>query len=69
MRWPSVSSISTALLRFCTKRNCSTVSRDLDELVATVAAEPGPLNVVIMSNGGFGGVHDKLLAALRGRSA
>ena len=47
----------------------ASVSRDLDELVATVAAEPGPLHVVIMSNGGFGGVHEKLLTALGGRPA
>jgi UDP-N-acetylmuramate: L-alanyl-gamma-D-glutamyl-meso-diaminopimelate ligase len=37
----------------------------VDEIVATIAAEarPGDL-VVVMSNGGFGGIHDKLLAAL-----
>jgi len=43
------------------------VETDLDALVASVAAQPGPLNVVVMSNGGFGGVHEKLLAALRQR--
>ena len=43
------------------------VETDLDALVASVAAQPGPLNVVIMSNGGFGGVHEKLLVALRQR--
>ncbi|MBM7335179.1 UDP-N-acetylmuramate:L-alanyl-gamma-D-glutamyl-meso-diaminopimelate ligase [Alloalcanivorax marinus] len=43
----------------------ASVSRDLEELVATVAAESGPLHVVVMSNGGFGGVHEKLLTALR----
>jgi UDP-N-acetylmuramate: L-alanyl-gamma-D-glutamyl-meso-diaminopimelate ligase len=38
---------------------------DLDELVRAVpaAARPGD-HVLVMSNGGFGGVHDKLLAAL-----
>jgi UDP-N-acetylmuramate: L-alanyl-gamma-D-glutamyl-meso-diaminopimelate ligase len=38
---------------------------DVDHIVRLVAAEsrPGDL-VVIMSNGGFGGIHDKLLAAL-----
>ena len=38
---------------------------DLDELVAAVAAAalPGD-HVLVMSNGGFGGVHEKLLAAL-----
>ncbi len=39
---------------------------DIDTLVAqvTAAAQPGD-HIVCMSNGGFGGVHDKLLAALR----
>ena len=38
---------------------------DLDALVAAVvaAARPGD-HVLVMSNGGFGGIHDKLLAAL-----
>ena len=38
---------------------------DLDALVAavTAAARPGD-HVLVMSNGGFGGVHEKLLAAL-----
>ena len=37
----------------------------VDEIVATIAAEAGDGDiVVIMSNGGFGGIHDKLLAAL-----
>ncbi|HYC15145.1 MAG TPA: UDP-N-acetylmuramate:L-alanyl-gamma-D-glutamyl-meso-diaminopimelate ligase [Stellaceae bacterium] len=37
----------------------------LDALVAAVAADARPGDhVVVMSNGGFGGVHDKLLAAL-----
>lgn len=41
---------------------------DLDELVAavTAAAQPGD-HVVVMSNGGFGGVHGKLLQALAKR--
>jgi len=41
---------------------------DLDELVAavTAAARPGD-HVVVMSNGGFGGVHGKLLQALAER--
>jgi len=40
---------------------------DVDEIVATLAQErrEGDL-IVIMSNGGFGGIHEKLLAALRG---
>ncbi|MDN4590017.1 UDP-N-acetylmuramate:L-alanyl-gamma-D-glutamyl-meso-diaminopimelate ligase [Xenophilus aerolatus] len=39
---------------------------DIDTLVAQViaAVQPGD-HIVCMSNGGFGGVHDKLLAALR----
>ena len=41
------------------------VSRQVDELVArvTAAAQPGD-HIVCMSNGGFGGIHAKLLAAL-----
>jgi UDP-N-acetylmuramate: L-alanyl-gamma-D-glutamyl-meso-diaminopimelate ligase len=40
----------------------------VDELVHELAAElrPGD-HVLVMSNGGFGGLHDKLLAALRAR--
>ncbi len=39
---------------------------DLDQLVAAIvlAAQPGD-HVVVMSNGGFGGIHDKLLDALQ----
>jgi len=38
---------------------------DVDELVERVVAEAGPGDlVVIMSNGGFGGIHRKLLARL-----
>jgi len=45
------------------------VADKLDELVADVAhASRSGDHVVVMSNGGFGGVHDKLLNAL-GRSA
>jgi UDP-N-acetylmuramate: L-alanyl-gamma-D-glutamyl-meso-diaminopimelate ligase len=40
---------------------------DLDDLVAAVAAAARSGDqVLVMSNGGFGGVHDKLLAALAG---
>jgi UDP-N-acetylmuramate: L-alanyl-gamma-D-glutamyl-meso-diaminopimelate ligase len=37
----------------------------IDEIVDTIAGEhrPGDI-VVVMSNGGFGGIHGKLLAAL-----
>jgi UDP-N-acetylmuramate: L-alanyl-gamma-D-glutamyl-meso-diaminopimelate ligase len=42
---------------------------DLDALVAAIArdAKPGD-HVLVMSNGGFGGVHAKLLAALEARA-
>jgi UDP-N-acetylmuramate: L-alanyl-gamma-D-glutamyl-meso-diaminopimelate ligase len=41
------------------------VAHNLDELVAQVvaAAQPGD-HIVCMSNGGFGGVHGRLLTAL-----
>jgi UDP-N-acetylmuramate: L-alanyl-gamma-D-glutamyl-meso-diaminopimelate ligase len=41
---------------------------DLDALVlaVTAAARPGD-HVLVMSNGGFGGVHDRLLSGLAGR--
>ena len=41
------------------------VADTVDALVAAVAkaAKPGD-QVLVMSNGGFGGIHDKLLAAL-----
>jgi UDP-N-acetylmuramate: L-alanyl-gamma-D-glutamyl-meso-diaminopimelate ligase len=44
----------------------------VDEIVATIAEEAREGDIVIvMSNGGFGGIHEKLLAALgeRGRRA
>ena len=46
------------------------VAPDIDTLVAQVvqAAQPGD-QLLCMSNGGFGGVHDKLLAALSQRFA
>jgi UDP-N-acetylmuramate: L-alanyl-gamma-D-glutamyl-meso-diaminopimelate ligase len=38
---------------------------DVDEIVSSLAAELGPGDVVaIMSNGAFGGIHEKLLGAL-----
>ena len=41
------------------------VFEDLGALVAAVAAAANAGDhVLVMSNGGFGGVHDKLLAAL-----
>ncbi len=44
---------------------CARVVSDIDDLVQSVAtaAQPGDA-VVIMSNGGFGGFHERLLAAL-----
>ncbi|MDQ6621392.1 MAG: UDP-N-acetylmuramate:L-alanyl-gamma-D-glutamyl-meso-diaminopimelate ligase [Pseudomonadota bacterium] len=46
------------------------VSDDLDDLSQRIvaAAEPGD-HVLVMSNGGFGGIHEKLLARLRSRDA
>jgi UDP-N-acetylmuramate: L-alanyl-gamma-D-glutamyl-meso-diaminopimelate ligase len=42
------------------------VEDDLDELVGKIvaAARPGD-HLLVMSNGGFGGIHGKLLAALQ----
>ncbi|WJW76858.1 UDP-N-acetylmuramate:L-alanyl-gamma-D-glutamyl-meso-diaminopimelate ligase [Thiohalobacter sp. IOR34] len=45
----------------------ATVSADLDALVAEVVAEARPGDsILVMSNGGFGGIHERLLAALKG---
>jgi UDP-N-acetylmuramate: L-alanyl-gamma-D-glutamyl-meso-diaminopimelate ligase len=42
---------------------------DIDDLVATVVAQARPGDqVVIMSNGGFGGIHQKILRALEAAS-
>lgn len=47
----------------------ATVVNDVDELVSQVAAEAKAGDqIVIMSNGGFGGIHQKLLARLQGSS-
>ena len=45
----------------------ATVQHDLDGLVAAIAtaAQPGD-HILVMSNGGFGGIHDKLLTRLAG---
>ncbi|MEO8485048.1 MAG: cyanophycin synthetase, partial [Betaproteobacteria bacterium] len=47
----------------------ATAHDDLDALVAAVVrdAQPGD-HVLVMSNGGFGGVHGKLLAALQAKA-
>jgi UDP-N-acetylmuramate: L-alanyl-gamma-D-glutamyl-meso-diaminopimelate ligase len=43
----------------------SFVSGNLDELVASIVAQARAGDkLVVMSNGGFGGIHEKLLAAL-----
>lgn len=46
----------------------ASLSRDIDVLVQQLAehAKPGD-SIVIMSNGGFGGIHDKLIGALSAR--
>jgi UDP-N-acetylmuramate: L-alanyl-gamma-D-glutamyl-meso-diaminopimelate ligase len=42
---------------------------DLDALVAAVVAEArAGDHVLVMSNGGFGGIHEKLLARLKAGS-
>lgn len=44
------------------------VSDDIDELVATVAKIAKPRDyILVMSNGGFGGFHEKLLTFLKGQ--
>jgi UDP-N-acetylmuramate: L-alanyl-gamma-D-glutamyl-meso-diaminopimelate ligase len=43
---------------------------DLERLIGAICAEAQPGDqVLVMSNGGFGGIHDRLLAALAERSA
>ncbi|HET9699343.1 MAG TPA: UDP-N-acetylmuramate:L-alanyl-gamma-D-glutamyl-meso-diaminopimelate ligase [Burkholderiales bacterium] len=45
----------------------ASLSDDLEQLVSLVAAAARPTDhVLVMSNGGFGGIHDKLLSRLRG---
>jgi UDP-N-acetylmuramate: L-alanyl-gamma-D-glutamyl-meso-diaminopimelate ligase len=44
------------------------LTASIEELVQDLTAEArSGDHVLIMSNGGFGGLHDKLLAALRAR--
>jgi UDP-N-acetylmuramate: L-alanyl-gamma-D-glutamyl-meso-diaminopimelate ligase len=46
----------------------ATIAVSVDAMVAGLAAEVRPGDhILVMSNGGFGGLHDKLLAALRAR--
>lgn len=46
--------------------NKAVIARTLDDIIQAVTAEAGEGDaVVIMSNGGFGGLHQKLIAALK----
>lgn len=46
--------------------NKAMIARSLDEIIQTVSGQAGEGDaVVIMSNGGFGGLHQKLLSALK----
>ena len=46
--------------------NKAVVARSLEDIIQTVVSEAGEGDaVVIMSNGGFGGLHQKLIAALQ----
>jgi len=48
----------------------ATVHADLAQLTAALSAEARPGDhFVLMSNGSFGGLHERLLAALRARSS
>ncbi len=38
---------------------------DIDQLVKTLAGSKGSVHILIMSNGGFGGLHKKLVSALQ----
>jgi len=50
--------------------NPASLSRDLEALIETLAQDAvGGSHIVIMSNGGFGGIHQKLLARLKQREA
>jgi UDP-N-acetylmuramate: L-alanyl-gamma-D-glutamyl-meso-diaminopimelate ligase len=47
----------------------ATVSGDLSQLVTQIATDSRAADhVVVMSNGGFGGIHEKLLTALNERA-
>ena len=47
--------------------NPSRIGTSVDDILAMLAAEPGPAHIVIMSNGGFGGIHQKLVSLLSRR--
>ncbi|MGJ8690997.1 MAG: UDP-N-acetylmuramate:L-alanyl-gamma-D-glutamyl-meso-diaminopimelate ligase [Thalassotalea sp.] len=60
VKW-SVESLSNQCIQPCI------ISDDIDELVATVAKVAKPSDhILVMSNGGFGGFHQKLLTFLAG---
>jgi len=63
--WYQPPGLDWSLAEVVAGHSASRVENDLEALVAqvTAAAEPGD-RIVVMSNGGFGGVHDKLLRAL-----
>jgi UDP-N-acetylmuramate: L-alanyl-gamma-D-glutamyl-meso-diaminopimelate ligase len=47
----------------------ASVSADLGALVSAITREArSGDHVLVMSNGGFGGIHEKLLAALQAKS-
>lgn len=57
---------ATALAPLGSRASCDT---DLDRLIAAITAEAKPGDqVLVMSNGGFGGVHERLLAELGKRA-
>jgi len=48
----------------------ATIESDLERLVGAIVAEARPGDhVLVMSNGGFGGIHERLLASLSARAA
>ena len=64
--WYQPVGLNWSLQRIVDQSNCSAeVVSDIDTLVAKIvtAAQPGDA-VVIMSNGSFGGLHDRLLSTL-----
>ena len=61
LAWPAIfTSICWSLL-------LAPAGQPFDLPAALAAAQPGD-QVVCMSNGGFGGIHDQLLAGLRARA-
>ena len=51
-------------------RDSSAVHTDIDKLAAEIVrqSEPGD-QIIVMSNGGFGGIHEKILSGLETRFA